>query len=60
MAVGAKIYMVAPGSVNEELLRMREADYLAGRQLPEVPGLQLRQESIPVTTVTTTYTDHFT
>ncbi|KAJ8109154.1 hypothetical protein ONZ43_g6211 [Nemania bipapillata] len=60
MDVGAEIYMVAPGFVNEELLRVREADYLAGRQLPEVPGIQLRQESIPVVTVTTTFTDQIT
>ncbi|KAI1748822.1 hypothetical protein F4782DRAFT_534101 [Xylaria castorea] len=60
MDVGAEIYMVAPGFINEELLRVREADYLAGRQLPEIPGIQLRQESVPVTTVTTTHTDHFT
>ncbi|KAI1120183.1 hypothetical protein F5Y10DRAFT_273313 [Nemania abortiva] len=60
MDVGAEIYMVAPGFINEEMLRVREADYLAGRQLPEVPGLQLRQESVPVTTVTTTFTDHIT
>ncbi|TRX88918.1 hypothetical protein FHL15_010146 [Xylaria flabelliformis] len=60
MDVGAEIYMVAPGFINEELLRVREADYLAGRQLPEIPGLQLRAESVPVTTVTTTFTDHLT
>ncbi|KAI8952199.1 hypothetical protein F4801DRAFT_244168 [Xylaria longipes] len=60
MDVGAEIYMVAPGYINEELLRVREADYLAGRQLPEIPGIQLRQESVPATTVTTTLTDHFT
>ncbi|KAI0869719.1 hypothetical protein GGS24DRAFT_493552 [Hypoxylon argillaceum] len=60
MGVGAEIYMVAPGFINEELLRVREADYLAGRQLPEIPGIQLRQESIPVVTVTTTFTDHIT
>ncbi|KAI1186123.1 hypothetical protein F5B17DRAFT_441290 [Nemania serpens] len=58
--VGADIYMVAPGFINEELLRMREADYLAGRQLPEVPGIQLRQESVSVATVTTTFVDHVT
>ncbi|KAI1499973.1 hypothetical protein F5X99DRAFT_430051 [Biscogniauxia marginata] len=47
MAAGAEIHMVAPGTVDHELLRAREADYLAGRQtLPEVPGLQLRQESV--------------
>ncbi|KAI0192821.1 hypothetical protein F4808DRAFT_453379 [Astrocystis sublimbata] len=60
MDVGAEIHMVAPGSVNGELLRVREADYLAGRQLPELPGLQLRQESIAITTVTTTFTDQVT
>lgn len=60
IGVGADIHMVAPGFVNEELLRVREADYLAGRQLPEVPGLQMRQESIPVATVTTTFTDSVT
>ncbi|KAI2632828.1 hypothetical protein GGS21DRAFT_491333 [Xylaria nigripes] len=61
--VGAEIYMVAPVLVNEELLRVREADYLAGRQLPEIPGLQIRQESVPaatVATVTTTITDQLT
>ncbi|KAI0410900.1 hypothetical protein F5X98DRAFT_384612 [Xylaria grammica] len=60
MEVGADIYMVAPGFIDEELLRVREADYLAGRQLPEIPGIQLRQESVPVITVTTTFTDHVT
>ncbi|KAI0534400.1 hypothetical protein GGR58DRAFT_505363 [Xylaria digitata] len=60
MEVGADIYMVAPGFINEELLRVREADYLAGHQLPEIPGIQLRQESVPVVTVTTTFTDHIT
>ncbi|KAI0600636.1 hypothetical protein F4775DRAFT_590193 [Biscogniauxia sp. FL1348] len=71
LATGAEIYMVAPGSaVDRELLRAREAEYLSGRQgdaLPEVPGLQLRQESVGgggaggagagLTTVTTTVTD---
>ncbi|KAI0425870.1 hypothetical protein F5Y09DRAFT_334590 [Xylaria sp. FL1042] len=60
MDVGADIYMVAPGFINEELLRVREADYLAGRQLPEIPGIQLRQESVSAVTVTTTFTDHIT
>ncbi|KAI0439960.1 hypothetical protein F4803DRAFT_494855 [Xylaria telfairii] len=60
MDVGAEIYMVAPGFINEELLRVREADYLAGRQLPEIPGVQLQQESIAQTTVTTTFTDQLT
>ncbi|KAI3321487.1 hypothetical protein HD806DRAFT_523967 [Xylariaceae sp. AK1471] len=60
MEVGAEIHMVAPGSINDELLHVREADYLAGRQLSEIPGLQLRQESIPFATVTATFTDHVT
>ncbi|KAI1351091.1 hypothetical protein F5Y01DRAFT_325612 [Xylaria sp. FL0043] len=60
MEVGADIYMVAPSFINEELLRVREADYLAGRQLPEIPGIQLRQESVSAVTVTTTFTDHIT
>ncbi|KAI0390675.1 hypothetical protein F5Y17DRAFT_468777 [Xylariaceae sp. FL0594] len=60
MALGAKIYMVAPGTVNDDVLRLREADYLAGREVADVPGLQLRQESVPATTVTTTYTEHLT
>lgn len=60
MEVGADIYMVAPGFIDEELLRVREADYLAGRQLPEIPGIQLRQESVSVATVTTTFIDHVT
>ncbi|KAI3330620.1 hypothetical protein F4824DRAFT_331632 [Ustulina deusta] len=60
MEVGAEIYMVAPGFINEDLLRVREADYLAGHQLPEIPGIQLRQESVPVVTVTTTFTDRLT
>ncbi|OTB17033.1 hypothetical protein K445DRAFT_10576 [Daldinia sp. EC12] len=46
MSYGAKIYMVAPGRVGDELLRSREEDYLAGREVKAVPGLQLRQESI--------------
>lgn len=60
MEVGADIYMVAPGFLSEELLRVREADYLAGRRLPEIPGIQLRQESVSVATVTTTFIDHVT
>jgi hypothetical protein len=60
MEVGAEIHMVAPGSINDDLLQVREANYLAGRQLPEIPGFQIRQESIPVTTVTATFTDHVT
>ncbi|KAH9895514.1 hypothetical protein F4778DRAFT_783871 [Xylariomycetidae sp. FL2044] len=57
MSKGAEIYMVAPGGINEETLKAREDDYLAGRQLAEVPGLQLRQESVGlVPTVTTTTT----
>ena len=62
MDVGAEVHMVAPGFTNQELLRVREADYLAGRQLADIPGIQLRQESAPATvlTVTTTFTDHIT
>ncbi|KAI1323955.1 hypothetical protein F5Y16DRAFT_326226 [Xylariaceae sp. FL0255] len=60
MDAGAEIYMVAPGPVNMELLRAREVNYLAGRQLPEVSGLQIRQESVAITTVTMTFTDHAT
>ncbi|KAI0509250.1 hypothetical protein F5B22DRAFT_658670 [Xylaria bambusicola] len=61
MEVGAEIHMVAPGFINQELLRVREADYLAGRQLAEIPGIQLRQESAPaVQTFTTTCTEHIT
>ncbi|KAI1380007.1 hypothetical protein F4677DRAFT_301684 [Hypoxylon crocopeplum] len=64
MSLGAEIYMVAPGRVDDELLRSREEDYLAGREVAEVPGLQLRQESIAgmgqTTTVTTTVTDFIT
>ncbi|KAI1632343.1 hypothetical protein F4809DRAFT_656566 [Biscogniauxia mediterranea] len=66
LATGAEIYMVAPGSaVDRELLRAREAAYLSGREpLPEVPGLQLRQESVggagpgpgPAVVATTTVT----
>ncbi|KAK6952407.1 hypothetical protein Daesc_006944 [Daldinia eschscholtzii] len=64
MSYGAKIYMVAPGRVGDELLRSREEDYLAGREVKAVPGLQLRQESIAgmgtTMTVTTTVTDFIT
>ncbi|RYO79981.1 hypothetical protein DL762_007884 [Monosporascus cannonballus] len=42
---GAEIYMVPPSDVKDELLRTREDYYLAGRQLPQIPGfLDLRQE----------------
>ncbi|OTA98447.1 hypothetical protein M426DRAFT_17417 [Hypoxylon sp. CI-4A] len=64
MSLGAEIYMVAPGIVDDGLLRSREEDYLAGREVAEVPGLQIRQESIagfgPTTTITTTVTDYIT
>ncbi|KAL7620958.1 hypothetical protein AAE478_008269 [Parahypoxylon ruwenzoriense] len=63
MSLGAEIYMVAPGVVDNEFLRSREDDYLAGREVADVPGLQLRQESIAgvgTTTVTTTVTDFIT
>lgn len=59
MKVGAEIYMVAPGSINDKALRVREADYLSGRPLAEIPGVQLRQESNTVATITATVTaDH--
>ncbi|KAI1261589.1 hypothetical protein F5Y18DRAFT_194836 [Xylariaceae sp. FL1019] len=57
---GAEIYMVAPGPVSDEVLRAREADYLAGRQLTEVPGLALRIESAPQSVATATVTTTFT
>ncbi|KAI1772718.1 hypothetical protein F4818DRAFT_444101 [Hypoxylon cercidicola] len=64
MRLGAEIYMVAPGTVDNGLLQSREEDYLAGREVKDVPGLQLRQESIagfgPTTTVTTTVTNFIT
>ncbi|KAI0173618.1 hypothetical protein GGR52DRAFT_543780 [Hypoxylon sp. FL1284] len=64
MSLGAEIYMVAPGTVENGLLRSREEDYLAGREVKDVPGLQLRQESIAgfgqTTTITTTVTNFFT
>ncbi|KAF3064311.1 hypothetical protein GL218_02454 [Daldinia childiae] len=64
MSFGAEIYMAAPGTVNDELLRSREEDYLAGREVEEVPHLQLRQESVAgigtTITVTTTVTDFIT
>ncbi|OTA87547.1 hypothetical protein M434DRAFT_375440 [Hypoxylon sp. CO27-5] len=64
MSLGAQIYMVAPGRVDNELLKSREEDYLAGREVANVPGLQLRQESIAgaghTTTITTTVTDFIT
>ncbi|XXH03133.1 hypothetical protein Hte_009526 [Hypoxylon texense] len=64
MSLGAKIYMVAPGTVDNRLLQSREEDYLARREVKDVPGLQLRQESVagfgPTTTITTTVTDFIT
>lgn len=64
MSLGAEIYMVAPGRVDSELLRSREDDYLAGREVADVPSLHLRQESIGgqalTTTVTTTVTAYIT
>lgn len=43
MATGANIHL-GFASVTEQL-DSREIEYLAGRDLPEVPGLQLRQNS---------------
>ncbi|KAI1460103.1 hypothetical protein F4805DRAFT_418152 [Annulohypoxylon moriforme] len=60
MNLGAEIHMVPPGTVDIELLRSREADYLAGREVKNLPGMQLRQASIigfgETTTVTTMVT----
>ncbi|KAI1212521.1 uncharacterized protein F4807DRAFT_457318 [Annulohypoxylon truncatum] len=63
MNLGAEIYMVAPGTVNSELLRSREEDYLAGREVSNLPGMQLRQASLigsgesgEATTITTMVT----
>lgn len=50
MATGAAIHMGFP-TVTERLDN-REVEYLAGRELPEVPGLQLRQNSVDGNTVT--------
>ncbi|KAI1766786.1 hypothetical protein GGR53DRAFT_518862 [Hypoxylon sp. FL1150] len=64
ISLGAEIYMVAPGTVDDRVLQSREDDYLAGREVKDVPGLQLRQESIagfgPTTTITTTVTAFIT
>jgi hypothetical protein len=38
--------MAAPGQLDNNMLHAREEDYLAGRSSPQVPGLQLRQESV--------------
>ncbi|KAJ1336099.1 CFEM domain-containing protein [Microdochium nivale] len=48
IGTGAVIYMVAPNHYSGELLRSREDDYLEGRQVFDVPGLKLRQESVDV------------
>lgn len=45
IATGADIHMTAAMEADQSLLHAREVEYLAGRELPEVPGLQLRQES---------------
>jgi hypothetical protein len=50
VASGAEIHMGFP-SVTEKL-DSREIEYLAGRELPEVPGLQLRQDSADGNTIT--------
>jgi hypothetical protein len=48
--------MVAPAGVGSELLQAREVEYLAGRKVPDVPGLHLRQDSAgPVGLTTTTW-----
>ncbi|ORY60510.1 uncharacterized protein BCR38DRAFT_441314 [Pseudomassariella vexata] len=45
VATGADIYMKASPQVHDKLLDVREAEYLASRELPEVSGLKLRQKS---------------
>jgi hypothetical protein len=45
IASGADIHLAAATEVDESLLHAREVEYLAGRELPQIPGLQLRQES---------------
>ncbi|KAH8661896.1 hypothetical protein BX600DRAFT_305056 [Xylariales sp. PMI_506] len=45
---GAEIYMATSSSANIELLNTRELEYLAGRDLPDIPGLHLRQDSVGV------------
>ncbi|KAI0019095.1 hypothetical protein F4780DRAFT_780799 [Xylariomycetidae sp. FL0641] len=57
MDSGATIYMAAPGTDDASLLAEREADYLAGRSVAEIPGLQLRQDSVGPAVVTTTVTE---
>ncbi|KAI0125073.1 hypothetical protein BJ170DRAFT_685943 [Xylariales sp. AK1849] len=45
LAAGAEIHMSGTTQVDMEFLHAREVEYLAGRELPEVPGLELRQDS---------------
>lgn len=51
MASGAEIRLGFPTVADK--LESRELEYLAGRELPEIPGLQLRQESAGGYTYTT-------
>ncbi|XDG08004.1 hypothetical protein ABKA04_007619 [Annulohypoxylon sp. FPYF3050] len=60
MNLGAEIYMVAPGTVDIELLRSRERDYLAGREVANIAGMQLRQASVVEAGETTTVTTMIT
>lgn len=50
MAAGAEIHLSLPSATKE--LDSREIEYLAGREVPELPGLALRQNSVGAGTVT--------
>jgi hypothetical protein len=52
MAAGAEIRLGFPATVTEQL-DTREVEYLEGRELPDVPGLHLRQNSVGGYTFTT-------
>ncbi|KAK6206130.1 hypothetical protein LQW54_007850 [Pestalotiopsis sp. IQ-011] len=52
MTSGADIHLGFAGATVKEQLDGREVEYLEGRELPEVPGLQLRQDSAGPDTVT--------
>ncbi|RYP71604.1 hypothetical protein DL771_004730 [Monosporascus sp. 5C6A] len=60
LGTGAEIRMVPPSDVDDDLLRARGDDNLAGRQMPEIPSLlNLQQESagtapVPPLTLDTT------
>ncbi|ETS84263.1 hypothetical protein PFICI_02288 [Pestalotiopsis fici W106-1] len=52
IASGADINLGFTSATAKEQLDGREVEYLEGRELPEVPGLQLRQDSAGPNTVT--------